>query len=518
MSAVSEVDRKVAAALGRAGLAAEGATAGNRPTIVIGVSGGADSSTLLYSLNRLKDGLGFNLHVAHLNHDFRGEEADEDARFVEALAHELGLPVSVEKRDPIAYQQERHISSFEQGAREMRYEFMAGVAHRVGAPAVAVGHTSDDLAETVLLHILRGTGLPGLRGMVELASWPWPTGLDSPALFRPLLEVSKTQTVHYCNELDRDYRQDSGNTLFRFTRNRVRQDLLPLLVDEYNPRVRDALVRLAHSSSLELDYLEQELDAVWGDIVVSDYFSTSRPQPTAGLALSAPAISQLHPALRRIALRRAYVAVKGDSRRLRENHIKAMSELVEGSATGKHLNLPGGLMIYKSGPQVILAAGPSADPGPYPDLSTPLAVELPVRPGTSSTYHFGSWEVSLAATTREEVPSLRTPNGFSTYLMLENLGNAVSFRGRREGDRFQPLGMAGTKKLKDFFTDTKAPREWRDRIPLVVADRGIAWIVGYRIAEWAKVPLDCPPETPLLALSFQRESDSVNPEPSSLPA
>ena len=174
MPVVSEVDRKVTAALRRAGLAsAEAAGA----AIVVGVSGGADSSALLYSLHRLKDRLGLHLHVAHLNHDFRGEEADEDARFVEALANELGLPVSVEKRDPMAYQRERHISSFEQGAREMRYEFMAAVAHRVGAPAVAVGHTSDDLAETVLLHILRGDRLTrfaghGRTGSLALAHRP----------------------------------------------------------------------------------------------------------------------------------------------------------------------------------------------------------------------------------------------------------------------------------------------------------------------------------------------------------
>ena len=180
MPTVSQVDRKVAAALRRSGLV------GGKETLVVGVSGGADSSALLYSLNHLRDACEIALHVCHLNHDFRGEEADEDARFVESLARELGLPFTVEKRDPIAYQKEQGISSFEQGAREMRYEFMSRTAHQVGARAVAVGHTSDDLAETVLLHILRGTGLHGLAGndrgcSVALAHRTAITGDLSPA-------------------------------------------------------------------------------------------------------------------------------------------------------------------------------------------------------------------------------------------------------------------------------------------------------------------------------------------------
>ena len=501
MSVVSEVDRKVTAALRRAGLVSADAAG---VTIVVGVSGGADSSTLLYSLDRLKDRLGLHLHVAHLNHDFRGEEADEDARFVEAMANELGLPVSVEKRDPIAYQRERHISSFEQGAREMRYEFMAAVAHRTGAPAVAVGHTSDDLAETVLLHILRGAGLPGLRGMVEMAPWPWPAGLDSPMLFRPLLEVTKAQTVDYCNELGHDFRQDSGNSLFRFTRNRVRRELLPLLANEYNPRVRDALVRLAHSSSLELDYLEKELDAIWNALVVSGQSTIPETQTGERLALSAAGLADLHPALRRMALRRAYVAVKGDPRRLRENHISAMSDLVESGSAGKLINLPGGLAMRKSGKEIILVAGPGADPGPFPVLGPPVAIRLPDEPGAKTDVSIGGWDISMLATRREDVPRLQPSDQFSAYLLLDSLGKEVRVRTRQGGDRFQPLGMAGSKKLKDFFTDNKVTREWRDRIPLLATDRGIAWVIGYRIAEWAKVPPDCPPESLLLALSFER--------------
>ena len=159
MAIAAELERKVAAALQRAGYSNSGVT------LVVGVSGGPDSSALLYVLHRLKDAHGLSLHVAHLNHNFRGQEAEDDAVFAADVAIELGLPYTVVKEDPHEYQRVRGISSFEQGAREMRYAFMARVAKSTRAKAVSVGHTSDDLAETVMLHVLRGSGLYGLRGL-----------------------------------------------------------------------------------------------------------------------------------------------------------------------------------------------------------------------------------------------------------------------------------------------------------------------------------------------------------------
>ena len=222
---------------------------GNDSILVLGVSGGSDSSALLYSLHRLQESHRLRLHVVHLNHNFRGDEADEDARFVESLANELNLPATVEKQDPTEYRRDRSISSFEQLAREMRYIFMARVADELGASAVAVGHTADDQAETVLQHVLRGSGLHGLQGMTESAPWPWPMGYPNLRIFRPLLGVTKKDTLAYCRELGRDIRDDSGNYLSRFTRNRVRHRLLPLLADEFNPRVREALARLARTAA-----------------------------------------------------------------------------------------------------------------------------------------------------------------------------------------------------------------------------------------------------------------------------
>ncbi len=474
----------------------------NNSTVVVGVSGGADSSALLYSLSHLRQSCGINLHVAHLNHDFRGEEADEDARFVEAMAHTLGLPVAVEKRDPIAYQKEQGISSFEQGAREMRYEFMATVAQRIGATAVAVGHTSDDLAETVLLHILRGAALPGMRGMTEIAPWPWPTGLASPVLFRPLLEVTKAETVAYCRELDREYRQDSGNYLFRFTRNRVRRELMPLLASEYNPRVQDALVRLAQTSSLEFDYLEKELERLWPSIHVSQPQDKDGAMQGAGVTLSREVLRGLHPALRPMALRRAYIAVNGDPRRLRESHLRAMSDLVTGPKPRASLDLPRNTVFQITPTEASLGPDAIQDQSPFPYLNSYCELTTSEEPGSRQVCNAGNWDVILEVIPLGTLANLAPPDAYTAYLEPEVLGSSLAVRTRHEGDRFQPLGMAKEKKLKDFFIDAKVPVQWRNNIPLVVSERGISWVVGYRIAEWAKVPDSLAPEGNILRVSF----------------
>ena len=498
MPVVAQVDRKVAAALQRAGLTGTGAA------LVVGVSGGADSSALLYSLDRLRETLGVSLHVAHLNHDFRGEEADEDARFVEALARELGLPFSVDKQDPIAYQREHRISSFEQGAREMRYRFLADVAHRVDAPAVAVGHTSDDLAETVLLHIMRGSGLHGLRGMSETAPWPWPAGLVTPIIFRPLLETSKAETAEYCNELGRPYRQDSGNLLFKFTRNRVRQQLLPLMAEEYNPRVQDALVRLANSASLDLDYMESELESIWSGILEPGAKSTETSGRPPAVTLLRRAFDDLHPALKRLALRRAYIRVKGDARRLSETHLRTMVDFASPHQAPGALDLPEGICLRLSAGGISLSREAPTAECPFPELpdSQPFP---PVSITRAHEVHFiGEWQVIFEPRKSSEIPDLRQPDDFTAYLGQAALESTLEIRKRAIGDRFQPLGMAEMKRLHNFFIDAKVPREWRDRVPLLVGDQGIAWVVGYRIAEWAKVPEERTPDTMVLRVRFTR--------------
>ena len=492
MASVASLEGQVAAALRRMGLS------GNDSILVLGVSGGSDSSALLYSLHRLQESHRLRLHVAHLNHNFRGDEADEDARFVESLANELNLPATVEKQDPTEYRRDRSISSFEQLAREMRYIFMARVADELGASAVAVGHTADDQAETVLQHVLRGSGLHGLQGMTESAPWPWPMGYPNLRIFRPLLGVTKEDTLAYCRELGRDIRDDSGNYLSRFTRNRVRHRLLPLLADEFNPRVREALARLARTAASDLDFIEGEVSRVWPELAtVTDdavIFDLGRMTP-------------LHPSLQRLALRRGYSALTGDTRRLRESHLIAMAELVSGRATVGTVELPQGARLIRVYDRLILSRETELScPLPVFQGEHPLA--LPSEAGSEVAVSVAGWQVTMwAGIPPEGLGGQGSPWGrpeqfdrpsaipdepdssfkWSAWLDRESLGEELSLRTRLPGDRFQPLGMSWEKKLQDFFTDAKVPRTWRDRMPLLLSQRGIAWVAGHRIADWAAI-------------------------------
>lgn len=471
MTSASGFERLVANRLRRAGMSGTGAA------IVVACSGGPDSTALLRSLHRLQSSHNLSLHVAHLNHDFRGAEADHDAAFVQLLANRLGLPCSIDKEDPVAYQRSRGVSSFEQAAREMRYSFLISVAAAVGAPAVALGHTSDDQAETVLLHILRGAGMQGLRGMAEVSHWPWPAEGLSPVLFRPLLDASKAETAAYCRELGQTYREDSGNYLWRFTRNRVRLDLMPRLARDYNPRVRDALLRLARIAGDDSDFLEGELDSRWDGIATVG---------EDGVFLDAGELAALHSALQRRAMRRAYSLTAGDSRALGESHLDALLGLVQDRRGGRSLDLP--RCISARFEANILRMFRRDEGGPVPNLPRGYSIRVPREFGETVKFEAGGWQGSLCLGTSVSSQESDAPTGrrFTASLRRDALGEEVTLRARRPGDRFQPSGMTGTKKLQDFFTDLKIPRDQRDSVPLLVSERGVAWVVGHRIAEWAR--------------------------------
>ena len=458
-----------------------GYTGETAKTLVVGVSGGPDSTALLFSLYRLKDQHDLKLHVAHLNHDFRGVEADFDAEFVATMAAKLEIPYTIEKKDPIAYQQGRGISSFEQGARELRYAFLADVARTINANFVAVAHTSDDLAETVLLHILRGTGLHGLTGMSYSAPWPWPVNIHKLRLLRPLLEVTKEETIAYCENLGREFRIDSGNSLLRFTRNKIRNDLMPVLSREYNPQIRDSLIRLSHTSTIELDFLEKETDKIWEQALIA-----SNPSDTGSVTFDRSVFLNQHPALQRMLVRRAYVLATGDSRRLRESHIRAMCESATRASTGLQIQLPGDwrfLVQY----HVLTLAKEQINNCPYPAFSGSYGIAVPSDPESKRTTLIPGWKISVELQNHPTMDSVMSTGPLTAYLDVGSANTDLHVRTRNPQDSFQPLGMRVGKKLHDFLIDSKIPAAWRSKIPLLVSSKGIIWVVGHRISELARV-------------------------------
>ncbi len=450
--------------------------------LVVAVSGGPDSVALLHLLNGLARRHPLRLHVAHLNHGLRGEESDEDARYVQGICDRWGVLATIERTD-VAAMRARYRLSWEAAARQARYDFLARVASTEGASAVALGHTADDQAETVLLHLLRGTGIRGLRGMLPLSRWRSSDGASEVVLVRPLLEVKRQETEAYCANHGLVPRHDSSNLEERFTRNRIRRSLMPQL-RRYNPAVTQALTRLASTVAQDVAYIDQQVQSLWPSIAAREPW---------GMRLHRQGFNKLHPSIQAHALQRAYAEVAGESRDLNLAQVESMRQLSEQGA-GRTLSLGHGLRFFTSYQELVLSR--KAPHAPWPPL------EERVLPPSGELRTLG-WRVRVRRFPAEDWNQDRhSDDPFRAVLSGDALGDKLMVRSRKSGDRFQPLGMEAHKKLKDFMIDVHIPRSWRGGVPLVLTKQGIAWVVGWRIAHWARVT----PETrEVLEITFAKE-------------
>jgi tRNA(Ile)-lysidine synthase len=442
----------------------EGALIRPGDRVLAGVSGGPDSTCLLLTLAALRRSLGFELHVAHFDHQLRGRRAAErEQRFVRSLCQALAAPLVGGAGDVRAHARDHHLS-IEEAARELRYRFLAQAARDAGCAIAAVGHTRDDQAETVLLHILRGSGLRGLAAMAAASAWPAGRGPNTPRLVRPLLALSRDDTEACCRATGLEPVRDPSNRSQAHLRNRIRNGLLPMLRD-YNPRIEDALVRLAGAASSDIETLESlAAEALAGE-----------PARDGAVRLDRKRLAALPEALRRHAVRLAVARLLGDARNLSDRHVKAVLRAAEGP-TGARLDLARGLSVEVRRATVIISTEQEA-PQPLPANEAALPV-----PGSVS---FGPWRVEAKLLRR--APGRLPDDALTAYLDADACGASLSIRKRHPGDRFQPLGLQGAKKLQDFLVDAHVARSERDAVPLVCTERGVAWVVGLRPAEWAKL-------------------------------
>ena len=469
--------------------------------VVIGVSGGADSVCLLHLLSQRKNDLDVKIHVAHINHELRGVESEADARYVAELAGSFSLPSTIDRRDVAAYKAERGCS-MEEAARELRYAFFADVADEVGAKKVAIGHTRDDQVETILMHILRGTGTSGLRGLEPCAPCQVGRGMDGsrPAsstthipggenllIIRPLLDISREEVLDYCHKHGLSPRTDSSNFSLSFLRNRLRLELLPLL-RKYNPNVDEVLLRLAGIARDDSTFIEEQALRLWREVA---------GQENSIIYLDKARITILPVALQRQLIRLAISHVLGDIRDVEANHIEAVRRLLS-KPVGKRLSLPHGLVCQGEYSRVTITTSQSLDfepdsssPCPFSPLLSLRAegVAIPLEvPGETI---LPGWRVLASIVPRLAASlSLRGTKCRSNLIAefdLHKTRTELFVCQRQPGDKFQPLGMSMPKKLQRFMVDAKIPLPWRDRIPLVCSPGQIIWVAGYRIDDRVKV-------------------------------
>ena len=432
--------------------------------VLVAVSGGPDSTCLLLVLAALRRSLRFEIAAAYFDHGLRGARAAErEPNAVRALCQQLGVPFRSGAGDVRAHAKARGIS-IEEAARELRSRYLARAARAARCDAVAAGHTRDDQAETVLLHLLRGTGLRGLAAMAPSTPWPLPTRSAAPRLVRPLLCLSRQETERCCRAAGVTPLRDPTNRSRSHLRNRLRHELLPRL-RRYNPRIEEALARLATAAAGDVELLERLAAATLAGGSNDD----------GAVRIARKAFGELPEALRAHALRLAFARLLGDARGLSERHVRAVLRAAAMPGVAR-LDLPRGLRVSVERNSIVLAAKRAPAPRALPART----VALPV-PGAA---RLGPWTVRAELIDRPR--NLRPANGRAALLDPDACG-ALSVRRRRPGDRFHPLGLPVPKKLQDFLVDAHVPRAQRDALPLVCGERGIAWVVGQRPAEWAKV-------------------------------
>lgn len=429
------------------------------------MSGGPDSVCLLHILVGLREELGISLHVAHLDHQLRGAESEADAAFVAQLASKLGLPATIGACDVKSYQA-RHRLSPEEAAREARYNFLAEVAESTGADRVAVGHTTDDHVETILMHLIRGTGSAGLRGLQPVSRWR--QSGHSLTIIRPLLPLSRQETADYCKSHGLQPRLDASNLSLSPLRNKIRHQLVPLLAS-YNPRINEALLRTSRLVADDLAALNEQ-SARLGDGIAA--------KQGGAIVFGKKQFLNLPSAIQRHLLREAIEEILGSLKDIEASHIEEIIAAA-GKPAGKKLSLPMGLVFRTEYAQFLLAADPAAL-SPFPTIKG----ETPLK--TPGETFFSGWRVLASVIEPEEVETQE--DDFTACLSLDKTGDSLSVRSRRPGDRFQPLGMNESKELTEFMIDSKIPRAWRQHVPIVCSPEQILWVVGWRIDERAKVP------------------------------
>ncbi|HET7271143.1 MAG TPA: tRNA lysidine(34) synthetase TilS [Rubrobacter sp.] len=401
------------------------------------VSGGPDSVALL----RVLVALGCEPMVLHVDHGLRGEESGEDAEFVSELCVSLGVRYEVRQLSLEGG------SNLQERARDERYSLAEELAVRLGLRTIATGHTADDVAETVLMNLARGSGLRGLAGIPPVRG----------KIQRPLIEITRLEILDYLQELDQPYRTDPTNLTGKYARNRVRLEVLPILEELYPGAARN----VARAASLAREDLEV-LEGLAAGVV---------EKKGEEVVLPLDALTEQRPALRRHAVRLAFSALLPDAAPLPSALVEAVLGLVGGGEGTRTLDLPGGVIVAGRSGELALYKVPQS-----------IVTQLDLTAG--ETVEFGRWRISA----REVAGYDPADAARAEVAYLDATKGPYSVRMAREGDIIRPLGLGGTKKVLRAMMDRKVPKDLRRKTPVVVDGRGeIAWILLGELDEGFKV-------------------------------
>ena len=436
--------------------------AGDR--VLIGLSGGGDSVCLFSVLKELSDRLGCTLGAFHVNHGIRGAEADEDERFSKELCDAHGIPFYSVKEDVPAYAKE-HKLGVEEAGRELRYRAARQIAEREGYTKIALAHHRNDMAETFLFHLFRGSSLSGLSSI--------PAERDG--IIRPLLGISKEEIEQFLTERKLPYRTDSTNCLTDYTRNKIRHEMVAFAEKEINAGAVEHIAESAAELTEINDYLEEVADTVYA----------AAKRVGSGIRIPVALLTKCHGVVRKKVLYRMIGEAAGSKKDITREHVACVEDLLTGQS-GRQVSLPYGLRASRSFSELVVGKQEATGTGPE---QTNIPVEVPgdyFAEQEGKSLQFRTFPYKKNA----EIPK----NEYTKWFDYDKIRGTLWLRSYRAGDR---LGLlTGTKSVKSLWTEYKIPREERQKRLLIADDEQVLWIPGvrccdnYRIDETTKTVLE----------------------------
>lgn len=441
--------------------------------IVVGLSGGPDSVCLLYLLISIREKIGINIAAAHLNHMLRGKAADEDEEFAKRLCEKLNIEFFSKKVDINKYSKEHSLSS-EAAGRKVRYEFFNDVMKKLNYNKIATAHNANDQAETVLMRMMRGAGLEGLCGI--------PVNRENKYI-RPILFLKREEIENYCKEKGVKPRIDATNLERIYSRNKVRLDILPYMKENFNQDVIEAINRMSILLQEDNKFIDKEVNKIFND--KCKIFNKSVTINKEVFLLEEAVIKRV--------IRKSIEYVSGNKYDVELKHIEDV-EKIQKHGTGKRINLPNNLIAINV----------------YGDIKIKYEQEVNsnnnVRIITKSelidnVIVFNDFRMEFKVIDNNENINYNK-NSFIKYFNFDKINKGITIRYRKNGDRIIPIGLNGSKKVKDIFIDMKIPKEDRDSIPILEFDNNISWIVGIKQSDLYKIRKDT---KKVLKISIQRK-------------
>ncbi|MGM0438432.1 MAG: tRNA lysidine(34) synthetase TilS [Bacillota bacterium] len=431
--------------------------------ILLGVSGGPDSLTMLNLFLKLSSEKNIEIAVFHLNHLFR-EEAKEEAQFVKKICSNYNIDFYLEEFDVSDFAEKNSLSS-EQAARKIRLDFLFSYIEDLDFDKISLAHNKDDLVETVFLNMFRGCSLSGLSG-IEPKSY-----IGKYKIIHPLLSISRDEIEGYCKKENLNPRYDKSNEETIYTRNKIRHNIIPYIEKEINPSLKDVIKRMAGIVKEEDDYLEELAKQNFSNIVIEEKNDE--------IILDFNKFDSLDEVIKRRIIFNTIYKLKEVKADIYLKHYREIKKLFTSNSTNKMIDLPDKIKVKRLYEKLIIKRGKFEEKTQYYSKKFGLGstVELP------HNYKLKSEKVKIYEGWEKDATKNK-----NCLIDFDEINFPLKIRNRRPGDRFVPLGLNGSKKIKDYFIDKKIKKSKRDKIPLVVDKNGlIIWIVGYHINEKVKI-------------------------------